>query len=90
LTTPTNSKALSHRKSVGLTVAAWSLGLLSLIPLLLIFGLWFLVPNDPSLSSGAAALSKLKPMAIFALVMVVLLAASRWCFALRDRRSQHD
>jgi hypothetical protein len=90
LTTPNNSKALSHRKSVGLTVAAWSLGLLSLIPLLLIFGLWFLVPNDPSLSPGAAALLKLKPMAIFAVVMILLLIASRQCIAFRDRRSQID
>jgi len=85
-----NSKALSHKKSAGLTVAAWSLGLLSLIPLLLIFSLWFVVPNDPSLSPEAAAISKLKPMAIFAFVMIVLLIASRRCFVLRDRRSQLD
>jgi hypothetical protein len=90
LSSPANSKSPEQRSTIGLTVAAWALGLLALVPLGLIFGLWFLVPNDPSLSPGVAVLSKLKPMAIFVLAMALLLIASRRCFTLQDRRSQLD
>ena len=71
-----------------LTFAALLSGFLCLVGLFLIFAIWFLVPNDPSLAERANIVAKLKPVTAIALLIALFAVFSNRLFALRDRKTQ--
>jgi hypothetical protein len=68
----------SDLQSTWLTIAAWGLGIFSLVPLVMIAGVCFVAPIDWN--------TRLIGIAVLVGICALLMFASGWCFRRRDER----